>query len=429
MAPARSRLSAHANRPSRVPTELPDYQPPTHPLNLTAQQAIRDLPRTHKLDSLKSRLKAANLHLTDAAAEINDRFQEKNVQNERRKARRAAVMSSQESSEEADRELEEMQRATGMMTGDLERGVGKVIDAGEELKAVEQALQELNANVTAGRSAMTQSTLGASQFGQHQSIDNDDENEFVDRAASKGAADILKEKVEQHRAAYADFTMTERYASHNDYVGFKKMVHDAHYPAEEAPPMPHASTWFGEGAGTQTSSSNGPQGTQLDEDDDLVMASERISVKCPITLTEMRDPVSSTKCPHNFERQAFQEMLNNSELRVDGDGRRRTGTKAMRCPVAGCDMVSLNDGPYKCMPSMLTTSSLPHRFSKRVMCVPMPYLSARSNVHKRLSMHITSPSTTMKVLWHIHRKEEKQDIMMKRSTARHPQHHLKHRDE
>lgn len=349
MAQVRSRASASSARQSRVATELPDYQPPAHPLNLSAQQAIRDLPRSHKLDALKSHLKAANNHLTESAAEVNDHFQERVAQNEKRNARRAgAATSSQVSAnEDTEREMDDMRTATDAMTTKLERSVRMVIDAGEEVKVVEEALRELDANVTAGRGVLapTQSTLGASQFRQNHGLDVDGE-ENEDENRGQGAVEALKQKIGQHRTAYNASTMTDRYASHNDYVGFKKIVHDAHYPGEEAPPMPHASTWFGDGGGNSfsqhQSSGGGLRGgaTQPDEDDDLVMASERISVKCPITLTEMKEPVSSTKCPHNFERQAFLEMVNSSEMRVGAEGRRNAGTKAMRCPVAGCDVVS-----------------------------------------------------------------------------------------
>ena len=343
MAPARTRPSTSTATQSRVPTELPEYQPPAHPINLYGQQSLKDLPRSHKLDSLKHRLQAANNHLTDAAAEINDRFQERNAQNEKRKGRRAAFSSSQEENEENERKLQKMRKTTEEMTENLDRGIRRVIDGGEEIKLVEEVLRELNANVTAGRIAPTQSTLEASQFAETRrrpayNADNEDMDEWADGYAVKGTAEVLDERKDQHRAVYSELTMTERYASHNDYIGFKKIVHDAHFPGEEAPPMPHASTWFADGSGTQMSSNNGLKGTQLDEeeddDDDLVMASERISVKCPITLTEMKDPVSSTKCPHTFERQAFLEMIGIN------DGHGRIGNRAMRCPVAGCEEVS-----------------------------------------------------------------------------------------
>lgn len=65
----------------------------------------------------------------------------------------------------------------------------------------------------------------------------------------------------------------------------------------------HPSIQFGEAPnGTQSPSNGGPQGTQADDDDEPVVASERISTKRPITMIEMKDPVRSSKCPHAFER-------------------------------------------------------------------------------------------------------------------------------
>ena len=74
-------------------------------------------------------------------------------------------------------------------------------------------------------------------------------------------------------------------------------------------------------------------------DDELAVASERISIKCPITLLPMKDPVTSTKCPHSFEREAILSMINASDVRVGGsEGRGAVIQKAMQCPV--CTVVS-----------------------------------------------------------------------------------------
>lgn len=135
------------------------------------------------------------------------------------------------------------------------------------------------------------------------------------------------------------------YAQNNDYVGFKKLVYDAQFPGDDAPPMPHASTWFSDH--TPDSSNPDVRGAQAtagsqapgNDDDDVAVASERISIKCPITLLPMKDPVTSTKCPHNFEREAILSMINASDIRVDGSGGRGAGgKKAMQCPV--CTVVS-----------------------------------------------------------------------------------------
>ena len=138
-----------------------------------------------------------------------------------------------------------------------------------------------------------------------------------------------------HPRAYVLHTS---YAQNNDYVGFKKLVYDAQFPGDDAPPMPHSSTWFPD----QSPESSAPAvaaNQAAGNDDDLAMASERISIKCPITLLPMKDPVTSTKCPHNFEREAILSMINASDVRVDASGRHGAGSKkAMQCPV--CTVVS-----------------------------------------------------------------------------------------
>ena len=134
------------------------------------------------------------------------------------------------------------------------------------------------------------------------------------------------------------------YAQNNDYVGFKKLVHDAQFPGDDAPPMPHSSTWFSDqpsdNSNSHTSRTVVSPGTQpAGGDDELTVASERISTKCPITLLPMKDPVTSTKCPHSFEREAILSMINASDMRTEGSGRRGAGgQKAMQCPV--CTEVS-----------------------------------------------------------------------------------------
>lgn len=101
--------------------------------------------------------------------------------------------------------------------------------------------------------------------------------------------------------------------------------------------MPHASTWF-----PGSPSADGNADGQLagnEDDDDLEVASERISLKCPLTLLPMREPVSSRKCPHSFERAAFLELLSASQIRAPGGGSGRLASeKAMKCPV--CEVVS-----------------------------------------------------------------------------------------
>ena len=133
---------------------------------------------------------------------------------------------------------------------------------------------------------------------------------------------------------------TTSYAQNNDYIGFKRLVYDAQFPDDDAPPMPHSSTWFpDQSPDTATSGALAVTGSQpAPGNDELTVASERISIKCPITLLPMKDPVTSTKCPHSFEREAILSMINDSDVRIEGSARRGGGQKAMQCPI--CTEVS-----------------------------------------------------------------------------------------
>ena len=341
--PRTARLSGSAATPrqSRGPTTLPTYEPATHALNRDAQNALHDLPRNHKLESLRNRLQIANEHLTSAAADVNDRLHAKTVRHEKIKKRQEAA-SSQGSNAQDDEDPKEMRMATEDMTDKLDQRIQDMIDAIGHVANVERVLKELDMNATNNRGviAPTQSTIGASQFRgpKRRRLDGDDADDEEDSQVpvdSEGLYTILQRKESDHEAEYQALSLAERYATHNDYVGFKKMVHDARHPGDNAPPLPHHSTWFpSEGNTTLDTSFGGADMTQIDEDEDFQVAAERISVKCPITLLTMKDPVQSTKCPHNFEKSAILQMINLSEPE---DGR-RGGVKSMKCPQ--CETVS-----------------------------------------------------------------------------------------
>ncbi|KAG8532820.1 uncharacterized protein KY384_002698 [Bacidia gigantensis] len=323
-------------RRSHAPATLPPYEHPTHALNKESQRELHNLPNNHKLQPLKERLKKANELLTEAAGEINDRLHAKVEQHEKAQKKREQ-QSSQASGDFSDEALENMRENTVKMTKILEENVRAVIDSKAGVEHIERVLQELDTNATANRGmlAPTQSTLGASQFrGPKRRRINDEEEDEDDAAATPiaivSAVETLKHKIAEHGGYYEDKSMSDRYASHNDYIGFKQVVHDSQYPGDTAPPLPHASTWFGsQGPGTQMSS--GPAGIQAnDPNEDFMVESERVTMKCPITLTIMKDPVKSKKCVHNFERDAILEMIQmiGREPRERGAPR-----KVARCPV------------------------------------------------------------------------------------------------
>lgn len=215
---ARSRPSGTSNRQRTGPTPLPPYQPPQHPLNENAIRAIQDLPRNHRLDSLKTRLNTANNHLAVAAVDINDRLVAQITLHEKSRARREKQGSQEENEEE--RAMDEKRQQTDELTGRLETGVRKIIDAKFQVQGVEKALKELETNVANNRGAIapTQSTLGASQFRpnrRRRGRDGDEEDdELEDDTQSAGengsAVEFIKRKREEQNSAYQNETMSFR---------------------------------------------------------------------------------------------------------------------------------------------------------------------------------------------------------------------------
>ena len=76
----------------------------------------------------------------------------------------------------------------------------------------------------------------------------------------------------------------------------------------------------------------------------------------------MKDPVTSKKCPHSFEKEAIEEMIGHSSTQVGGSGRQGIidGTRALRCPV--CSVVSLDVMSYS-----RTGILIIHSYSRRLI--------------------------------------------------------------
>lgn len=80
------------------------------------------------------------------------------------------------------------------------------------------------------------------------------------------------------------------------------------------------------------------------DSDDIAIDRERISLKCPLTLLPFREPVTSIKCPHSFEREAISNMIarSTSQLVPDASGRGSHRARAIKCPVCS-NLLCAND--------------------------------------------------------------------------------------
>lgn len=87
--------------------------------------------------------------------------------------------------------------------------------------------------------------------------------------------------------------------------------------------MPKANTWFTHLEGRRKSQAYPDD----DEDSDLEIAQEIQSYLCPLTMGCFKHPVTSTVCPHSYEKFAIEDYLKQS-----------AGGKAA-CPVTGCSQL------------------------------------------------------------------------------------------
>ena len=238
-----------------------------------------------------------------------------------KKERDAARSKGGEINGQSEADLEELRAKVDSMTKRMDMSVRKTIDEQQAIQDMEEALTSVQQNAASGR---------ASQRTQQTSFDptlpGATEGTPAGTQLGPGPSEVFNQRVHAKRESYETLALHTRYAEHNDYVGFKRSVHDGTYPQGEEP-LPVASKWFREGRGSPAPGTAAAE-EGSDSDDDIAIAREKISTKCPLTLQEFVDPVTSTNCPHSFERAAILEL-------IKGAGR---GTST-QCPVPGCTTV------------------------------------------------------------------------------------------
>ena len=334
-------------------TTNPNYEPPQFTLNPEAQRALADLARKHQLKQLDDSFANAQGAITLCAAGINEQLARRDAHFKKLRQRQ---QSSQNGENEIDigaveAELEGMRVKVENMTKRMEEGMRKMIDGRHAIDHMKGSVASV-ADAARADASTQASTLNTRSQGRRRrggdAEDDEDANEeeeyqdFTPTDPAGGTQPVLSvsgawmRKIDDEKMRYQSFTLAQRYAKENDYINFKGMVHSSRFPDGDLQP-PHASTWFTEnGAVPQPGVTGGAAGD--DEDDDIQIQRSKTSTKCPLTLQEFKDPVTSSKCQHSFEASAIMEMLRNSNDRIGAQrGPRGGGEKAVRCPVASCD--------------------------------------------------------------------------------------------
>ncbi|GAB7357625.1 hypothetical protein MBLNU459_g0123t1 [Dothideomycetes sp. NU459] len=362
--------AAPTPRPTgEVGARLPGYQTLMHPLTADARQKMARLVNDRRLDGLDNNIRDMIECLGENAYQINDTLRTGNDQLRKERARKRAREEQDEADTAQDERLHRMETSVQEMRTEIEKitqriddNTRKMIDGQNSINNVRSSLKEVaeEASVTAGTQP-TQRGQVRSQRRRRNNPDADEDEEYDDfdptdptnaesqstqRHTSSSAS--FKAKVERKKERYQALTLSARYSSNNDYRALKSFVHDALH-GEDGVPLAHERTWFNDGvvpAPGVTTRSNDAAGDE--SDDDIQIAKEKISTKCPLTLQEFADPVTSRKCPHSFEKEAIMGMINSptNVVRVGGSGARgsRDGQKAVQCPVPGCaNMITASD--------------------------------------------------------------------------------------
>lgn len=320
---------------------LPDYVPPSAPLNQRGQDALAALLRTYPLEDIEKRLKEANDMLIQCAGDINERLTEEKSQHQKRKARAARQAREEGSSDapssphnkEEDERLEETRAKVENMTKRMDKEIRKGIDGYAYCNGLSDALKSLARTADAASTQATQIASSAITM----------PGSTLPPAATPAPPSLtpaLKAALEAHNERYTALPLSTRYASHNDYTSFKQTVHEMSFPVDagNVPALPHARTWFASeegGAGPQPGVTNAHGANADDSDDDIAIDRENISTRCPITMAEFREPMKSAKCPHTFEKEAIVGLIRGTRPPT-GHGRRGAWTPTCECPVPGC---------------------------------------------------------------------------------------------
>lgn len=353
---------------------IPDYQAPLHPLNENAQRAINNLLTSHSTKGLDRHLKNAASILAENAGSVNETFSVADEELKKLKTKRAKQDHVDDDEKERilelEANLEETRAKVEKMSRQMDECVRKIIDSNHHLSSVKDTIGEIAKDARVPGATQPSQQTRSQRNRNHDNSDDEEEDqdeEYHDftptdpaggptQATQPGAlapSAAFKDKLDLKKDQYQTFSLKQRYARDPDYVTFKRMLHDGQHPNGDGGDLPHADTWFNTSSvpapGVTTRA--GASANDSDSDDDLAIAKETISTKCPLTLQEYREPVTSRKCPHSFEKEAIESMILDptNTVRVGGvpqpSGRRAIGgEKAVQCPVPGCQsMLTLAD--------------------------------------------------------------------------------------
>ncbi|ODA75869.1 hypothetical protein RJ55_08510 [Drechmeria coniospora] len=320
----RSRVAATPSASSVA--EMPSYQPPACPLNDGARRALGDLSSNRGTAPYEMQLKDSTRHLGLAVGDLQERLYARRQRLEGLQDKRSETGADKTAEEvRLEHHMQDFEPQVDALTRESEAAVRSLIDMKAELDDEAALLGDLY--TTAATTHNTNVAAAAQRLAREAEDGNEaeEEKETVVPSTVDSFRELRGEKHEQ----YAALGHHQRYGRNNDYVGFKKIWHDA-AAGEDGPPLADASKWFrpnGEpvldrpGASNRRSTMGAAD--EEEDDDDIAVAREVLSLNCPLTLRPMEEPYSNVKCKHTFEKSAVLGYL-------------QQGGGQVQCPQTGC---------------------------------------------------------------------------------------------
>ncbi|KAI1396897.1 zinc-finger of the MIZ type in Nse subunit-domain-containing protein [Hypoxylon fuscum] len=293
--------------------ELPDYEPPSFPLNPESRRALSQLSTGKDTRKYEEQLNKSIELLSGSVRDLNDKYAERRDDLQRIRQKRGENEKN-DRERTAEKALLLLKGDVPQLTDECDHAVRSVVDLKIELEDSSQALKD-----TERRAVAEADDVNAMQRRRN----DQDEDMDINPPDVIGPVRMLQEAREKAAARYASQTLYEKYGVNNDYIGFKRLWHDA--VERDGKPLPDASRWF-----TQNGSRDDPDDD--DDDEDLIIAEEHLDIHCPLSMAVMQDPYTSRKCKHTFEKDSVVQFLST-----------KPGRRA-RCPQTGCNKeVSIED--------------------------------------------------------------------------------------
>ncbi|KAK2599338.1 hypothetical protein N8I77_011104 [Diaporthe amygdali] len=319
--------------------DLPPYEPPKCPLTDDIKRQLKELSTSRINDTYEKHTAESTKLLSTTVYAINERVTHRKrtaAQNAERAAKRKHSNDDAEGDDEgaaaerAEGAVQELEGEVSELATLIEEAMRGALDMQAALEDEKSVLRDLP-DMVADRQRI------ALELAQ-QDREADEGDPEPPEVSGVPIFNVFDEARDAKAAEYDKLPPYEKYARNNSYIDFKQSWHEGLYENPDDIPLPDATKWFDrDGRPRLETRKDERQGgadadeEDGDEDDEIQIAREKRSFRCPLTLSVMREPYTCRLCKHSFEKDSIMEYLGG------GNGRGRVA----KCPEAGCHVEAM----------------------------------------------------------------------------------------